>query len=354
MAFDKKRHEIIGQAPKVYINILSAVVIMEVVMSARCLYLSRADVEAVDLGMGVIIGALEKMFLEKAVGRVEMPPKPGIHPRGDAFIHAMPAFIPALKSAGIKWVSGFPDNPGRGLPYISGLIVLNDVETGLPTAVMDCTWITAKRTGAATAVAARRLARPDSETAGILGCGVQGRSNLEALLKTLAIRRVTAYDSNGAAAEAFRLEMERRLGVSVKVVRTAEAAVRGSDVVVTAGPIVKTPHATIRPGWLERGAFASLVDYDSYWSREALHEADKFCTDDIAQLEFTKAQGYFMDIPPVYAELGELVAGLKPGRESPSERIMACNLGLALDDMATAPLVLEKAIARGLGTWLEL
>jgi ornithine cyclodeaminase/alanine dehydrogenase-like protein (mu-crystallin family) len=96
------------------------------------------------------------------------------------------------------------------------------------------------------------------------------------------------------------------------------------------------------------------VDYDSYWSREALREADKFCTDDIGQLEFTKAQGYFKDIPPVYAELAELVAGLKLGRESPDERTIACNLGLALDDMATAPLVMEKAIERGLGTWLEL
>ena len=132
-------------------------------MSARILFLARADVEAVDLAMNDIIAALERMFLEKAGGRVEMPPKPGIHPGGgDAFIHAMPALIPALRSAGVKWISGFPENRKRGLPYISGLIVLNDIETGLPTAVMDATWITAKRTGAATAVAARRLARPES------------------------------------------------------------------------------------------------------------------------------------------------------------------------------------------------
>jgi ornithine cyclodeaminase/alanine dehydrogenase len=323
-------------------------------MSAKCLYLSRADVEAVDLGMSDIIAALEKMFLEKAAGRVEMPPKPGIHPAPDAFIHAMPAYIPALRSAGVKWVSGFPANPSRGLPYISGLIVLNDAETGYPKAIMDCTWITAKRTGAATAVAARRLARPESGTVGILGCGVQGKSNLEALETVFALKKVKAHDLNPAAAASFKEETEARLGLSVDVVGAAEEAVRGCDIVVTAGPILKVPHATIRPGWFEAGAFASLVDYDSYWSRQALREADKFCTDDIAQLEYAKTQGYFRDIPPVYADLAELVSGTKPGRESPRERTIACNLGLALDDMATAPLVYAKALELGLGTWLEL
>jgi ornithine cyclodeaminase/alanine dehydrogenase len=323
-------------------------------MPAKFLYLDRAAVEAVGLDMRDIIVALEKMFLEKAEGRVEMPPKPGIHPAPDAFIHAMPAYIPALRSAGVKWVSGFPSNPARGLPYIGGLLILNDVETGFPEAVMDCTWITAKRTGAATAVAAKRLARSESSLVGILGCGVQGESNVEALAAVFAVKRVRAYDPNAAAAAAFKSRLEARFGVAVEIAGTAEEAVRGSDLVVTAGPILKVPHATIRPGWLESGAFASLVDYDSYWSREALRQADKFCTDDRAQLEYSQKQGFFQDIPPVYAELAELVAGRKPGRESARERTIACNLGLALDDMAVAPLVFKSAVDRGLGVWLDL
>jgi ornithine cyclodeaminase/alanine dehydrogenase-like protein (mu-crystallin family) len=129
------------------------------------IYLSRADVEAVALDMPTIIKCLEEAFLEKSRGNVEMPPKPGVHPQPNAFIHAMPAYIPALRSAGLKWVSGFPENKERGLPYISGLIILNDVETGLPYAVMDCTWVTAYRTGAKTAIAAKHLARSDSEVA---------------------------------------------------------------------------------------------------------------------------------------------------------------------------------------------
>src|SRR5512136_961354 len=147
----------------------------------QVLYLSQADVTRVNLDMATVISLLDTAFREKGAGKVEMPPKPGIHTMPDAFIHAMPAFIPALHSAGIKWVSGYPDNQKRDLPYITGLLILNDVETGIPYAVMDCAWITAYRTGAASALAARYLARPESRVVGILACGVQGRTNLEAL-----------------------------------------------------------------------------------------------------------------------------------------------------------------------------
>jgi ornithine cyclodeaminase/alanine dehydrogenase len=138
------------------------------------------------------------------------------------------------------------------------------------------------------------------------------------------------------------------------VVAEPRVAVTGCDIVVTAGPILQVPHATIKAGWLDRGAFASLVDFDSYWSGPALQQADKFCTDDVPQLEHYRSIGYFKEIPPIYASLGELVTGQKPGRESLSERTMACNLGLALDDMATAPIVYRRAVERGLGTWLPL
>jgi len=321
-------------------------------MDHKILYLSRADVEAADVPMARIIAGLEAMFREKGEGRVEMPPKPGIHPRPDSFIHAMPAYIPGLKSAGMKWVSGFPENIGKGMPYISGLIILNDPETGFPVSVMDGTWITAKRTGAATAVAAKYLARPDSRIVGILGCGVQGRSNLEALGALFPLQRVLAYDTRSEASESYAQEMSAALDLEVRPVKFPREAVSGCDIVITAGPILKVPHATIQPGWLDEGAFASLVDYDSYWHRAALREVDKFCTDDVPQLEYSKTMGYFQDIPAVYADLGELVTGRKPGRENVHERTMACNLGLALDDMATAPLVLKLAAEKGLGTRL--
>jgi ornithine cyclodeaminase/alanine dehydrogenase len=284
-----------------------------------------------------------------------MPPKPGIHPGGgDNFIHAMPAYIPALQSAGVKWVSGFPENHKRGLPYITGLLIYNDVETGVPLAIMDCIWITAVRTGAATAVAAKYLARPESSVVGVLGCGVQGRTNLEALNALFALERVMAYDLDAKAARCYAEEMGARFGFEVVVVDTPREAVSGCDLIVTAGPILKVPHATIQTGWMDEGTFASLVDFDSYWHPAAMAEADKFCTDDRAQLRYYESAGYFQEIPPVHADLGELVTGRQPGRVTSQERTMTANLGLALDDMAVAPLLYQKAIERNLGTWLPL
>ena len=321
----------------------------------RLLYLSIADIKKINLTMVEIVNQLEVAFSEKAKGCVEMPPKPGIHPGdGDNFIHAMPASIPAMKSAGVKWVSGFPQNTKKGLPYISGLLILNDPETGLPISVMDCVWLTAKRTGAATAVAAKRLARPDSSVVGILGCGVQGRSNIEALSINFPIKQVMAYDINSDRSAEYATEIEGRFGLEVTPVDKPKDAVSECDIVVTAGPILKKPHATIQAGWMDEGAFASLVDFDSYWHPDALKESNKFCTDDIPQLHHYQEMGYFQDIPSVYAELSELVVGHKPGRETLEERTMACNLGLAMDDMAVAPLIYQRAIEKGIGTWLPL
>ncbi len=318
------------------------------------LYLSRADVEAVALDMKTIIQRLEEAFREKGEGRVEMPPKPGIHTQPDAFIHAMPAYIPSLRSAGIKWVSGYPANQQRGLPYISGLLILNDVETGLPYAVMDCTWITAYRTGAATALAAKYLARPDSSVVGILACGVQGRTNLEALAALFPIRRVYAYDIVPEVQQRYVEEMSARFGVEVIGVSEPRQAVVDSDLVVTSGPILKHPALIIQPGWLRPGAFGSAVDFDSYWTPAAMREMDKISTDDHEQFRYYRSVGYFAQTPDPYADLGELVTGRKPGRERDDERTLAINLGLALDDMAVAPEIYRRAKDKGLGHWLPL
>jgi ornithine cyclodeaminase/alanine dehydrogenase-like protein (mu-crystallin family) len=323
--------------------------------NGQLLYLSQSDVAHTGVTMKEIIEALEIAFQEKGEGNTEMPPKPGIHPGGgDNFIHAMPAYIPSLRSAGIKWVGGFPENPKRGVPYITGLLILNDAETGLPVSVMDCVWITAMRTGAATALSARYLAKPNASTVGILGCGVQGRTNVEALQVLFPIRKVIAYDTNDQATQAYAEDVESRLDIEVEIVKTPRAAVSGSDIIVTAGPVSKKPHATIKAGWMDNGAFASLVDFDSYWHPRAMMETDKFCTDDTPQMLHYKELGYFENIPLIHADLGELVVGKKSGRETPDEKTMTANLGLAIDDMAVAPLIFTRAKQKKIGTWLPL
>ncbi len=322
--------------------------------SNEFLYLSRSDVESVDISMSKIIDSLESMFKEKGEGRVEMPPKPGIHTRNDAFIHAMPAFIPSLQSAGMKWVSGYPDNQKKGIPYINGLLILNDPETGIPTTVMDATWITAKRTGAATAVAAKYLARKNSSSVGIIACGVQGASNLEALASVFDICKVKAFDIHPNVAHTFAEKMSETVQADFEVVEDPRQAVIDMDIVVTSGPILKKPNPTIEADWLSEGAFASPVDFDSYWKGEALEQANKLATDDINQMKYYRKTGYFKTTPQPYADLGEIVAGKKPGRQNDKERTICINLGLALDDMATAILVYKKAIEKNIGKKLPL
>jgi len=320
----------------------------------QVLYLSRADVEIVDLPLQEIIDLLERAFMEKGNDNVEMPPKPGIHTMPDAFIHAMPAYIPSMRSAGIKWVSGYPENYKRGLPYITGLLILNNVETGIPYAVMDCIWITAMRTAAASALAAKYLARPESETAGILACGVQGRTNLEALACLFPIKRAYAYDVLPEVQEKFIAEMSEKFDFEIVGAKEPKQAVVESDLVVTSGPILKHPDPTIERDWLRPGAFGSAVDFDSYWTGAAMAQMDRVSTDDHAQFRYYKSVGYFGGTPEPYADLGELVAGLKPGRQDENERTLAINLGLAMDDMATAPEIYRRAKEMGLGVLLSL
>lgn len=321
----------------------------------RLLYLSRADVEKLGVSMSEIINVVEEAFRQKEMGRTEAPPKPGVHPKQDAFIHAMPAYLSEMSSAGVKWISGFPNNPAKGLPYVSGLLILNDVDTGFPVCVMDASWITAKRTGAATAVAAKCLARKGSQTFGVLGCGAQGRSNLEALLTVCKdLNLVKAYDISQDNVSKYVKEMTSKHGIEVVQAGSPREAVEDCDIVVTAGPILKSPKPVIESSWVKAGAFACALDFDSYWKPEAMRSMDKFCTDDKEQLAYYRTQGYFREVPPVYAELAEIVSDKKNGRENTSERIMCMNLGLAIEDIATAKLVYGSALEAGIGIDLPL
>ncbi|HCY86348.1 MAG TPA: hypothetical protein DHV36_14530 [Desulfobacteraceae bacterium] len=325
-------------------------------MTEQILYLSQKDVADAGLTMDRIIDTVEKGFVEMGNGRVEMPPKPGVHPgEGDNFIHAMPAYIPAMKSCGVKWVSGYPGNPEKGLPYINGLLIYNDPDTGMPLSVMDCTWITAMRTAAASAVSAKYLARPESATIGILACGVQGHTNLEAMNVLFPLKKVLAFDTKKDQADALAEYGQKTLGLDVEIVSDPRSAVTGCDIVVTSGPILKVPHATIKKDWVDEGSFVSCVDFDSFFSRNALAQADKWTTDNLAQYNHYKDHvGFFIDCPDIYAELGELVTGRKKGRETQTERTFAANLGLAMEDMAVCPLIFDLAKDKHLGTWLAL
>lgn len=325
----------------------------ELERNSRCLYLSRKEIESLGITVDEVISLVEEAFHAKGKGEVEMPPKPGIHPREDAFIHAMPAFIPKMGSAGVKWVSGYPANYKYDLPYITGLLILNSPRTGVPLAVMDCTWITKVRTAAATAVAAKYLAGEKGKVA-IIGCGVQGKSNLQALNAILDIELIKAYDINSAVLADYVQNMGKLLALEVQPATSPEEAVRDADIIVTATPILKDPEPVIKRGWLKEGFLGVPLDFDSYWKPEAMNLADKFYVDDLEQFEYYRQVGYFQQTPPVYGDLGEVVVGDKQGRKNTNDRIISMNLGLAIEDMATAIEVLKRALENGVGRTLEL
>jgi len=183
---------------------------------------------------------------------------------------------------------------------------------------------------------------------------VQGRSNLEALACLFKIETVKVFDIYTDIAENYAAEMQTKLGISIEVVASAKSAVHEMDIVVTSGPILKSPNPVIPAGWLKPGGFASPVDFDSYWQGSALAQADKLATDDRSQMEYYRQEGYFKSTPMPYADLGEIIAGKMPGRESEEERTVSINLGLALDDMATAILIYKRALDMGIGLKLPL
>jgi ornithine cyclodeaminase/alanine dehydrogenase-like protein (mu-crystallin family) len=163
-----------------------------------------------------------------------------------------------------------------------------------------------------------------------------------------------AFDVYPQVAEKYAAEMRAKLGIPIEVVATAKAAVRDMDIVVTSGPILKSPNPVIPADWLKPGGFASPVDFDSYWQGSALAQADKLATDDRQQMEYYRQEGYFKSTPVPYADLGEILAGKAPGREREEERTISINLGLALDDMATAILIYKRAFDMGIGLKLPL
>jgi ornithine cyclodeaminase/alanine dehydrogenase-like protein (mu-crystallin family) len=312
-------------------------------------YLSRADVEAVGLRGADVIEILEGAFRAKRAGDVEMPPKIGVHPRDDAFIHAMPAYLSSVDAVGMKWVAGYPDNQGLGLPYLHGVLVLSDAATGRPLAVMDATWITEVRTAAASMLGIRALADGPVDTIGILGCGRQGKVHLELAERVFpTLRRATLFDRHPDRAEALAAAHPK---LDVEVASAAEQIGAEAQVVVTTAAIVRHPERPLRRAHLAEASVACAVDFDATLSEDLFDGAGMFVVDDVAQYRYYRQQGYFAGYPPEATELAEVLAGERPARTG--LRVFV-PLGLALEDVAVAAEINRRASEAGLGTELPL
>jgi alanine dehydrogenase len=308
-------------------------------MSQTFVYLSRSEVASLMPPVEEQLDLVEKTYRAVGAGRVELPPKPGIHPRPDSFIHAMPAYLRDEDVAALKWVAGYPTNKERGLPYITGLIVLNDPETGVPTAIMDGAEITAARTAAASGVCMRRFAPERWRRAAVLGAGEQGRFHaqvLRALNPEVAIR---AWDPHP--------ERVASLGSGVEATAGPREAVEGADIVVTAGPIVEQPDSPLTPEWLAERSLGLPIDFDFYFSAEAVGSAELFLVDDVSQFEYYRSLGHFQGWPEPEGSVGEALS-----RDAAPARVVCCNLGIGALDAAFAAAVLAAARDRGIGTEL--
>ena len=304
--------------------------------------------------MGEAIEIVEEVLTEHGHKRFENPPKPGIHPLDDAFIHAMPGYLPKKKAAGMKWVSGFSKNSKHGLPMIMGMIVLNEVDTGKPLAVMDGGYITALRTAAVSAVAARYLAPGNTKVLGIVGAGIQARYHLLTLAEVLPGLEVARIaDIKAAVLDNFVSLMNEKVPFNLEPVKTNKEAIEKADILVTATGQLDKPIFMER--WIKRGALVFPV-HTRGWEKETLSRVDKFIVDDWGQFSHILGRegGYYSPLPPLYAELGEVVTGQKPGRENDVERIVNINFGLAIHDVLMAARVLKRARDKGLGTRLPL
>ena len=317
-------------------------------------YINQDDVLSLNIGFDDILSVTEQALKEHGCKAFEMPPKPGVHPLPRTFIHAMPAFLPNLKIAGLKWVSGFPENWRMNLPTIVGLLILNDPETGLPLCIMDATWLTAIRTASVSAVAAKHLLREQSRVLGIIGAGAQGTFHTEMIKHVCpSIQEVVVFDIDRQQLDKFQSHVRNTCRLTVNSVQSPEAVFKESDVVVTA--TAKQDRPMVESAWLREGGFYVGVESFRYWNESALLSVNKFVTDDWNQTQtFLQKSTHIREPLQVYAELGEIVIGAKPGRETENERIACIFVGMAIVDIAFGDLIYKMALKKGIGSELTL
>lgn len=307
------------------------------------LILGRSDVAGL-LHMEEVMGAVQQAFIDYAAGRAQMLPKVYIRlEKGD--FRAMPGAVPG--AVGVKWVNVHLRNPEVGLPSIMGVIIYSDPDTAYPLAIMDATEITAYRTAATSAIASKHLARLDSLTLGLVGAGRQSYMHLQSHALVFSLEAIRVSDVRPEAVEAL---IKRFPELNVKSASVEEAA--GSDILCTLTPATAP---VLRAPWIRPGTHINAVGADAPGKRELDPEVLKMArvvVDDVAQachggeINVAVRQGLF-EKEQIWATLGEILAGAKPGRADSQTITVFDSTGLAIEDLATAKLVYEKAKERG-------
>ncbi|MEK6568537.1 MAG: alanine dehydrogenase [Candidatus Omnitrophota bacterium] len=322
-------------------------------MLKETLILSRPDIEKL-ITMPSALRITEQAFKAKALSRIQMPAK--IYLRLDKYkgdFRAMPAYIEGMEACGMKWVSVHPQNLKHGLPSVMALIIINDPKTGFPLAVMDGTYITNLRTGAAGGIAAKYLARKNSSRIALVGCGVQAQTQLMALNEIFNIETVFLYDCAKSQIKIF-LKKTRYSGLRISALENIPDCLKNADIVVTTTPsrcpIVKTE-------WIKKGTHINAIGADAPGKEEleaGILKKAKVVVDDITQAEHSGE----INVPiakktitrkNIHADLGDIIAGKKQGRATREEITVFDSTGLAILDVAIADYVYRQAKKEGVG-----
>ena len=323
------------------------------------LILTRADLEAV-LGVEDVVAAVEEAFRQYARGAVRLSPRQSLGLEGRDALLLMPCVLPGAGALGTKTVTVCFGNPARGLPTIMASYLLHDPATGEPLAFMEAGYLTALRTGATSAAAAKRLARPTSRVVACFGAGVQAAFQLRCLKAVLPLARVDVVSRSARTAEAFAERLSGTLGLRIVPARSASAAIAEADVVVTAttSPTPVFDGRELRPGTHVDavGSFQPTTrELDAETMRRARVYVDTFegAWHEAGDVRLAIEEGA-IGRDDVIGELADLVTGRRPGRRSDDEITCFKSVGFAAEDAATARLAYDRARATGRGLSIEL
>lgn len=327
-------------------------------MNPSTLLINQEQVQS-RLDMATVLDIVERVYRCHGEGKVIMPPKAtldlgehGSWPFYGASIHAMPAYLGDIDIAGIKWAGGWQNNHKIGLPSVSAVILLINPKDGAFVAVMDGAYITAIRTGAASGVCAKYLARKDSSVVGMIGAGVQGRMHLRAFQQVFKLREVRVIDIKEDVLERYAREMRAETGLDIVAKKSLKEVVEGADLVCT---VTLADEPLVRKKWLKKGALVISAGSYQELDPEIVLSADKIVVDSRVQ---TRQRGELAKLVEagklrernIHAEIGEILAGKKKGRERDDEDILAVPIGLGSLDIACAYEVYRKALEMKMGT----
>lgn len=325
-------------------------------LGKEVLWLTREECMQAGPGVEETLALVRQAMISHGKGEYEMPAKIGIHPYEDVFYHAMPAYVPGSPACGCKWIACYPRNPKAfGLPQTTGLQIMNDLVTGVPAAVMDCTWLTAMRTPAVTALAAAAL-HPHAKTFGMFGCGVQGIGHVRFLAAALKeLDCIYIYDKFPESMDRLIQEVQGELSIPIIKASCPEEVVQSCEVLSSATIIVREPMKLVKKEWVRKGQTILPCDLNTFWDPEIARTADQYIVDSIDEHRLFAEMGYFPDgLPTIACQTGEVLAGLAKGRVRDAELIVCSNIGISTNDIAMGRAILTRALQMGLGSKVKL